>query len=75
LTGKTRAKHVERTDCGDVDPANVAVRSIFEVCFVCLLRKLIPIAREDALSARSLKCDSKTADPAEEVNETKFGAS
>ena len=69
LAGKAAAEDVELGDVGHGHGMDVAVRGLAEVGGVGLAAELVPVAGEDAASARPLKGDAKSADAAEEVDE------
>lgn len=68
LTRKTRAEYVELWNRRDVYRSDIAERALAEICLVCLLRKLIPITRENAFSPGFLKGQSKSANAAEQID-------
>lgn len=70
LTGKAGAQDVVRGNIRHRHGMNIAVRRLAEVGGIGLLRVFVPILGENAAPARALEGEPKSANAAEEVNET-----
>jgi hypothetical protein len=72
LTGKARTENVVSGNIRDRHLVNVAVRFLAKIGLVGDLGVFIPIGGEHTGTARALKSNAKTADPAKQINEPKL---
>ena len=72
LAGKTGAQNVVLRDLVNGHGMNVAVGLLAKIGRVGFPRLFIPVGGEDTFAAGFFKRKTKTADAAEQINETKF---